>query len=199
MREFTTIQEKILDNALFLVSIKGGYDVPVRDITRAAGVNVNAINYYFGNKDNMMDQMEAFFIENYLSAYSVLDEDMDDEKKLLLWANEVMEYTMKYPGIQFIFRNSLESKQNGKIKEFLEEKAYFLSDKVDQLLKDIFCIEGESLQLARILFDSAVTYPASFGIGFEFDVSKIKDKSYRLRYLTFVINIIKKGIINYEV
>lgn len=198
MREFNTIQEKILDKTLFLVSQKGCYDVSVRDITREAGVNVNAINYYFGNKDNLLEKMEEFFIENYISCYSVLDEAMDNENKLLLWANEVMEYTLQYPGIPFVFRSNLSSERSSKIKEFLEGKAGLLKEKVDQLLKVIFSVDGESLQLVRVLLDSAVVYPAIFGIGFEFDITKIKEKSYRHRYLTFVINTIKKGIVNHE-
>lgn len=198
MREFNTIQEKILDKTLFLVSQKGSYDVSVRDITREAGVNVNAINYYFGNKDNLLEKMDEFVIDNYIASYSVLDEDLDDENKLLLWANEVMEYTLQYPGIPFVFRSSLNSERSSKIKEFLEEKGVLLKEKVDELLKSIFCVEDESLQLARILLDSAVVYPAIFGIGFEFDVTKIKEKSYRHHYLKFAINTIKKGIVNHE-
>lgn len=196
MREFNTMQEKILDKTLFLVSQKGSYDVSVRDITREAGVNVNAINYYFGNKDKLMEAMEDFFVENYMASYSVLDEEMDDENKLLLWANEVMEYTLQYPGIQFVFRSNLNSEENTKTKEFLEGRTGPLKEKVDHLLKAVFSVDGESLQLVRTFFYSAVVYPAIFGIGLEFDITKIEEKSYRHRYLSFVIKTIKNGIIN---
>lgn len=199
MRELNTIQEKILDRALFLISQKGGYDVPVRDITSAAGVNVNAINYYFGSKDNMINQMEEFFIENYLSAYSILDEAMDNEEKLLLWANEIMEYILQYPRVQIIFNKNLKSKRNGKIKKFFAEKADLLSEKIDQLLKAVFNVDGENLKLVRILFDSAVIYPASFGTGCEFDMSQIRDKNFRLQYLSFVIHMLKEGIVSHEI
>lgn len=199
MREFDSVQEKILDRALFLIGEKGSYDVPIRDITREAGVNVNAINYYFGNKDNMLDQMEEFFIRNYLSAYSVLDEDLEDEKKLLLWANEIMEYTLQYPGIQVILRDCLKSERDGKMRQFFKEKADIYNHKVDQLLENVFSVHDEHLNLIRVLFNSAVLYPASFGTDFNYDLTEINKRDFRLRYLTFMIDMIKKGTIGYEV
>lgn len=195
MRELNTIQEKILDRALFLIGKKGSYDVPIRDITREAGVNVNAINYYFGSKSSMIEQMEEFFIKNYLSVYSVLDKDMEHQKKLILWASEVMEYTLQYPGIQVILRDIQSSKQDGKMKQFLLKKAYFYDQKADYLLKMIFGVDDEHLYLVRMLFHSAVLYPASFGTDFTFDLTKIKDENFRLVYLEFVIDTIKKGMI----
>jgi hypothetical protein len=56
------------------------------------------------DKENMLDQVEEFFIENYLSSYSVLDKELNDEEKLLQWANEITEYILKYPGIQLLMR-----------------------------------------------------------------------------------------------
>lgn len=199
MREFSTIQEKILDRALFLIGEKGSYDVPVRDITQAAGVNVNAINYYFGSKDTMIDQMEEFFINNYLLIYSILDKDMEDEKKLLVWANEVMEYTLHYPGIQVVLRYNVKARHAGKMKAFLEEQAYSLNKKVDETLKTVFHVEGDDLYPVRVLFESAILHPASFGTEINFDTAKIKDKDFRTRYLTFTIETIKKGIDRHEV
>jgi Transcriptional regulator len=195
LREFSSIQEKILDKTLYLIGQKGSYDVSIRDITRLAEVNVNAINYYFGNKENLIDSMEAFFIENYLAAYSVLDDDIEDGQKLLLWANEVIEYTLQYPGIQVILRDNMQGKNsNGKIAHFLIEQSYALNQKVEELLKRFFCVEGENLKLTRIAFESAILHPASFGTTQNFDLTEFKEKPFRLRYISFVIELLKKGI-----
>lgn len=199
MREFHSVQEKILDRALFLIGEKGSYDVPIRDITHAAGVNVNAVNYYFGSKDNMLDQMEAFFIQNYLSAYAVLEQELEDEQKLLLWANEIMEYTLQYPGIQILLRDCQKPGRNGRMSRFLKEKSGSYNQKVDQLLKRVFNTDEKHLHLIRILFHSAILYPASFGTDFHFGLEEIKDRDFRLRYLTFTIDTIKKGLLGHEV
>lgn len=199
MRDLNTIQEKILDRALFLIGEKGSYDVPIRDITREAGVNINAINYYFNNKENMIDQMEEFFIKNYISAYSVLDEDMGDEEKLLAWANEIMEYTLQYPGIRILLRDNLRLERNGKMKRFLLERDSFYNQKVDQLIRNVFGVDDKSLHLIRILFDSAILNPVTFGTNTRFDLTEIKKKEFRLHYLSFVINTLKRGVICREI
>ncbi len=203
MREFNSIQEKILDRTLYMIGQKGSYDVTIRDITSAANVNVNAINYYFGNKDALIDRMEEFFIENYLSAYAMLvldDDSMDDEQKLITWANEIMEYTLQYPGIQIILRDNMCGKgPNGKMAKFLIEKSNEFDQKVNELFMRLFGVEGEELKLMRIAFDSAVLYPASFGITPNYDFTEIKDKSFRLRYIKYVIQSIMKGKENDEV
>ncbi len=191
MREFNTIQEKILDRALFLIGKKGNYDVSVRDITREAGVNVNAINYYFGNKEQMIDQMEEFFIKNYLAAYSVLEEDMDDEEKLLIWANEVIEYNLQYPGIQVILRDNLNSERGGIMHQFLKDNAELFDQKVDKLMRDVLGAD-EEFELVRMLFNSGIFYPSSFIIDFKDDMAKINDKKFRIRYLKYLINKLKK-------
>ena len=57
----------------------------IRAISKEAEVNVSAINYYFGSKDEMVKNVQAFYIENIVSAYSELDnEELSDEEKLIL-------------------------------------------------------------------------------------------------------------------
>jgi AcrR family transcriptional regulator len=47
-------KEKILDAAEKLFAMRGLNNVPMRDITQEAGVNVAAINYHFGSKDGLI-------------------------------------------------------------------------------------------------------------------------------------------------
>jgi AcrR family transcriptional regulator len=46
-------RERLLDEAERLFAEKGFHAVSVREITRAAGCNLAAVNYHFGNKDNL--------------------------------------------------------------------------------------------------------------------------------------------------
>lgn len=180
-----------MDRALFLIGEKGSYDVPIRDITHEAGVNVNAINYYFGNKDSLIDQVEEFFVKNYLAACSVLDKDMGDEEKLMIYANEIMEYTLQYPGIQNILRDNLKSGRDGIMQRFLAEQSASFGQKVDRLLCAVFGVEGDELYQMRALFNSAILYPSSFGMDSDYDMSRIKDRDFRRQYIAFVIKILK--------
>ncbi|WP_418791795.1 TetR/AcrR family transcriptional regulator [Phosphitispora sp. TUW77] len=195
MRELNSIQEKILDRTLFVIGLKGSYDVSVRDITNAAGVNVNAIHYYFGNKEALFDRMEEFFIENYLSIHSVLeDRDINDEQKLMHWANEIMEYTLQYPGIQIILHNNMSGKgRNGKMAKFLIEQSNEFHHRINELFSRLFNVQSDQLMLMRIIFDSALLYPASFGTRPNCDFTKIRDKSFRLSYIKYIIQLLKQG------
>ena len=80
MRELKGIEEKILDRALYLFGKNGTTNVPIRSIVREAGVNVSAINYYFGSKDNMMNYIKEFtedgkkaFLQEYKEAWALLE------------------------------------------------------------------------------------------------------------------------------
>ncbi|MFZ7112681.1 MAG: CerR family C-terminal domain-containing protein [Desulfatiglandales bacterium] len=49
----STTKEQLLDKAEALFARKGYRGVPVREITRAARCNLAAVNYHFGNKENL--------------------------------------------------------------------------------------------------------------------------------------------------
>ncbi|MDJ0831709.1 MAG: TetR/AcrR family transcriptional regulator [Desulfobacterales bacterium] len=46
-------RERILDKAEALFACKGYHAVSIREITKSAECNVSAVNYYFGNKQNL--------------------------------------------------------------------------------------------------------------------------------------------------
>lgn len=64
MRELTSIQEKILDKALYLIGKNASFNVPIRAIAKEANVNVSAINYYFRTKEEMMKYVKEFYLDN---------------------------------------------------------------------------------------------------------------------------------------
>ncbi len=196
MRVFTTVQEKILDRALYLAGQHSSFQIPVREITKAAGVNVNAVNYYFGNKEEMLRQMETFFIQNYLAVYAVLDDQaLSPEEKLTAWANEIMEYTLQYPGIQGILKQIIRSEHTSAMKTFLLENGPLSHEKVNRLFAQVMGLTEENVEPYRTIFDSAVLHPVSFGTDIHFNTQKVKDRDFRLSYIKTLIAVLKKGIL----
>ena len=105
MRELKSIEEKILDRALYLIGNRGTINVPIRAIAKEAEVNVSAINYYFGTKEEMLRHTKEFFIENTTTIYSILDKDEIPVKdRLVLFANEIMEHTERYSGLTVMLK-----------------------------------------------------------------------------------------------
>lgn len=195
MRQFTTITDKILDRALYLIGMKGNYDVPIREITKAAGVNVNAINYYFGNKEALIEYVDRFFIDNYIAAYSILYSDEDAEYKLAFWANEIMEYVIQYPGTTTLLQNARNMVKPSIMKDFLEKNARMYDEKVMEVVGDVFNVTGEQAKMLRTLLYAAILHPASKGTGVSYDTSFVNDRESRLLYINFVISTLKKGMI----
>lgn len=73
MRELTSIQEKILNKALYLIGKNASFNVPIRAIAKEANVkeanvnvnvNVSAINYYFRTKEEMIKHVKEFYLAN---------------------------------------------------------------------------------------------------------------------------------------
>ena len=108
MKELKGIEEKILDRALYLFGKNGSTNVSIRTIVKEAEVNVSAINYYFGSKDNMLKYVKQFYIDNITQAYSPLDyEELSNEERLIRCANEIIEYSYSASCPNSIFPSSV--------------------------------------------------------------------------------------------
>lgn len=92
-------KEKILTAAIELMSQKG--EITVREVTEKAGVNVAAINYHFGNKNNLLKMVEEHFANVLYEYQAGLFEgnDKTPKEKIIDWAHGLMEYMLKFPAI----------------------------------------------------------------------------------------------------
>lgn len=192
MRELTSIEEKILDKTLYLIGKTGSFNVPIRAIAKEAGVNVSAINYYFRTKEEMLRHVKEFYIDNTISAYCVLDSDQyNDEEKLILFANEIMEYALKYPGIFTILKESTKEKSIDEMDTKIVEVTNTMNEKMDRVLARVFNKNDITFQYNRIIFLSSILYPTSnFDLN-NFDQNIISDKEQRLKYITYIIKTLK--------
>lgn len=66
-------KQRIFKAALELIS-ENGTSVSVRDIASAADVNVAAINYHFGSKDNLISEVIIYKLERFKFAFDKLAE-----------------------------------------------------------------------------------------------------------------------------
>lgn len=61
-------RETIMDAAVELFAVKGFEGSSIREIAQAAGVNLAMINYYFGTKEKLFEQLVLHRATNILSA-----------------------------------------------------------------------------------------------------------------------------------
>ncbi|MCM0648056.1 TetR/AcrR family transcriptional regulator [Clostridium swellfunianum] len=92
-------KNKLLQAAIDIFGFKG--EVTTREITEAAGVNVAAINYYFGNKNNLLKEVENYYA-NLLNSkqHEILkNSDLSPLEKLVKWAYNLTEFMFKFPAV----------------------------------------------------------------------------------------------------
>lgn len=92
-------KSKILQSAIDMVGLKG--DVTVRELTDMAGVNVASINYYFGNKNNLLKEVEDYYSTSlYNMQYSILtSEVLSPYEKILEWTKSMAGFISQYPAL----------------------------------------------------------------------------------------------------
>lgn len=192
MRELTNIEEKILDKVLYLIGKTSSFNVPIRMIAKEANVNVSAINYYFHSKEEMLRLVKEFYIDNTLEAYSVLDEEGHTaEEKVILCANEIMEYTLKYPGIMTILREAAQNQEADDTFARIIQVSNTVNKKLDGYLEELFKGDPLTLEYRRMIFLSSILHPTIHYDIKNINLDLIDSKDKRLKYIRFIIKKLK--------
>lgn len=191
MRELKSVEEKILDRALYLFGKNGSTNVPIRTISKEANVNVSAINYYFGSKDEMIRTVQAFYIENTIAAYLPLDNDeLNDEEKLVLCLNEIMEYSLRYPGVLVILKEAVNAEEKDEMANKIIDITANMNNKLDEVLIRVFKASEKDFQYKRAIVLSSILYPTNDeNIGL-FDKGILENKIERINYIKYILKIL---------
>ena len=194
MRELKNIEEKILDRALYLFGKNGSLNVPIRAIAKEAEVNVSAINYYFGSKDEMVKNVQLFYIENMVLAYSKLDnEKLSDEEKLILCSNEIMEYTLRYPGVLVMLKEATNADKDDEMAKKIIDVTDSMNKKLDTVLERVVKPSKNKFTYVKMIFLSSIIYPTSDANTEELKNELIGDKEKRIEYIRYILSILKEN------
>ena len=194
MRELKNIEEKILDRALYLFGKNGSLHVPIRAIAKEAEVNVSAINYYFGSKDEMVKNVQLFYIDNMVLAYSKLDnEELSDEEKLILCSNEIMEYTLRYPGVLVMLKEATNADKDDEMAKKIIDITDSMNKKLDTVLERVVKPSKNKFTYAKMIFLSSIIYPTSDANTEELKDELISDKEKRIEYIRYLLSILKEN------
>lgn len=194
MRELKSIEEKILDRALYIFGKSGTSNVSIRAISKEAEVNVSAINYYFGSKEEMLKNVQAFYIENTIAAYSELDNDnLNDEEKVILCANEIMEYSLKYPGVLVMQKEAASADSNDEMAKKIIDVTAKMNNKLDETLKKVIKPKEGKFPYMRMVFLSSISYPIGDTNIEGFNKNFLDKKEERIKYIKYLINMLKEN------
>lgn len=187
-------KEKILNATIDIVGMKG--EATIREITEKAGVNVASINYYFGNKNNLLKEVENYYAEKLLkSGYDILlDTTLTPQNRIFKWALNLIEYMYKYPAlISIIVKLTHDDKSYNPV---IIKKIYFNNEVqkiVENIIKDITKIEDSRvlnfkyLQLFSGILGTVINHVVVSIYGDEKSILNISDSEELRQYLVLLI------------
>ncbi|MDF2671975.1 MAG: transcriptional regulator, TetR family [Clostridiales bacterium] len=110
--DLTDTKSKIFQAAIDIVGLKG--EVTIKEISEKAGVNIAAINYHFGNKNNLLREVENHYTDLlYKIQHEILvNEELPPSKKLIQWAKGVVDFMFKYPALLALIVNIVSEDKN---------------------------------------------------------------------------------------
>ncbi len=192
MRDLSSIEEKILDRALFLIGKTGSMNVPIRAIAKEAQVNVSAVNYYFRTKDEMLKHIKQFFIENSKATMQFLEDDrLDDEMKLIYFANEIMEYNVRFPGVTVILKYAEQTLDTDEMSREILDVTEKLHLHLGIALEKVLQCSPQDFKFRKLFFLSSIVYPLENSeMIYSKDVD-FNDREMRIAYIRHLIHVLK--------
>jgi AcrR family transcriptional regulator len=177
-------KENIIIAASECLEKKGIQAVTVRDIAREAGVNVAAVNYYFGSKDILMEECLKYSLYSTLTRHYKEIEKSNPEPRSLLKAffRSIFQGASQWPNIlkAHIYGPVMDNNYQGIFVEWLNDIAGRLAVKiaeVDGAIKDVKRLKMVIMQMLSVVLLWSLM-PGLFDkfSGFDFKESQKQDQ-----------------------
>lgn len=110
-------KETIINATIKLIEQAGFKEVTIRKIAKEANVNVVLINYHFGSKDQLINEVTQIFIDSLKDSFSIFDDvSLPPRKRIKAFLLQYLIAFRKYPFIErriiqedpVLFNNQLE-------------------------------------------------------------------------------------------
>ena len=189
MKEKLSKKDKIINAALKIITERGNMNFTIREVVLDADVNIASVNYYFGTKRKLIQEIEKKFIQTLSDFQSILtNPQLSPQQQLFEWACTLIEELIKNPGIVLILSNKLilTEQFDENIELFIKENNQYLNS----IIKKITGIEDdEQIQLKITRINADLFFPMLFIKNSEkiFGFS-IKDPEIRNKYVKSVID-----------
>ena len=139
-------RERIFKSAIETVGLKG--DITIRELAELADVNVASVNYHFGNKKNLLKEVEKYYSTSlYDMQYNILtSKDLSPYEKLINWAKSLSGFIIKYPALIGLIVNL--TTEDKSYKPALIQKIYLNKDlqvMIQKIISDIIKSKEERL------------------------------------------------------
>jgi AcrR family transcriptional regulator len=184
------VRRRIFASTVRLLGREGIQALTVRSIAREAGVNIAAVNYYFGSKDALVEEV----LRTTLDEMAGLPGDLLDEENLEISARMqaffqgLMGAVLKYPGLvrAHLYAPLMQGDFDG---PFVRRFRGFLEDIETQLKQKRVKVEHAEPRTAIVQMVSAVLLPALLPKMFEpFTGAKFSDPNVLRDYVASLLD-----------
>lgn len=144
--QITDTRDRIFKSAIKVVGLRG--DITIRELAELADVNVASVNYYFGNKKNLLKEVEKHYSTSlYNMQYNILTSgDLSPYEKLINWAKSLSGFIVEYPALIGLIVNL--TTEDRSYKPALIQKIYLNKDlqlMIQKIIRDIIDSEDERI------------------------------------------------------
>jgi TetR/AcrR family transcriptional regulator, regulator of cefoperazone and chloramphenicol sensitivity len=150
---------QIMKTVLKMIGDGGEHKFTTREIAKKARVNLAAINYYFGSKDDLIKEAEKYYIKKVTEiTIESVERGKSIESNLLNLCTKYTEYVSANPGLQRNIWSSIiaDPQTRAEVSEVIEKNVFF----VKNIIKDIFKSKSDKeLNFISLIFCSAIFYP----------------------------------------
>lgn len=137
-------RSKILQEAIDIAGLKGEFTI--REVAEKAGVNIASINYYFGNKNNLLKEVENYYSEILYKIQSEIlaDKSLNARAKLTSWSKSFIVFMFRSPALLGLIVNIINEDKS--YNPLLVQRIYLskeLQSTIESLIKECTGIKSE--------------------------------------------------------
>ena len=149
----------LIDTVLKMISEGGDHKFTTREIAAKAKVNIAAINYYFGSKDDLIKLAEEDYFRRIAEVHMAsIKTGKNVEETLLNYCMRYSEFVLANPGLQRNMMSRLISDRQARpeISAALQNNVARIKNVIKDRLHDL---DDKALNHISVIFLSAVFYP----------------------------------------
>jgi len=181
-------RDKIILATIYCIEKEGLQTMSIRSIAKQAGVNVAAINYYFGSKEKLIEQVLKSTTEEFVGLWQeALESREEPRERIREFFCTCMEGALRYPGITkaHLFDPLMQNDYSG---YFVERLNTMLMD-IQRDLEAHSDKQKEVIRMNLVQIISSIFFPAIMPEMFrDFAGSSFSDAGTRKAYVDFLID-----------
>lgn len=191
MRDLNPVEMRIVDRTLYLIGKRGTVDVPVRAIVKEAKVNLGAINYYFETKENLIALVREYCRDNMLQIFKILeDKTLDVEARLISFANETMNYSLRYPNSLVLIKDANKNADKDLNSMEILKSIKGLNELFDRTLMEY--LGTDDFQMKKMVLMSAIVHPTEDNTNDNLYLRNIDTKEKQIYYLKCLFKMLRQ-------